>query len=224
MLQPPRGINNLPEGITLLMLWQGLHAVKCRMGLRAGVCVCVCVCVWTLIFLTNRAMVALNQKQEQEKQEKRERVSAEEWMSSSSLSAHHSNAVYDDMGDDQRALEEVWDDKKGCVIHMNSYSLSQPAPNIPLDSAGNRPSAESWVEESSKELNSGNNSAVKQQSFLNFGDAGAGRLSFGQKTQQQDKMPQALKRSGNVQKWLAQVCRLLLHLLHFRSSSPLFPQ
>lgn len=156
-------------------------------------------------------MAALNQKQEQEK---RERVSAEQWMSSSSLSAHHSNVVYyDDMGDDQRALEEVWDDEKGCVIHMNSYSLNQPARNVPLDSAGNRPSAESWVEESGKELTSGNNSAVKQQSFLNFG----------QKPQQQDKMPQALKRSGNVQKFFGQVCRRLLHLLHFRSSSPLFP-
>jgi hypothetical protein len=118
-------------------------------------------------------MAALNQKQEQEK---RERVSAEQWMSSSSLSAHRSNVVYDDMGVDQRALGEVWDDEKGCVIHMNSYSLNQPARNVPLDSPGNRPSAESWVEETAKELTSGNNSAVKQQSFLNFG----------QKPQQQD--------------------------------------
>ena len=155
-------------------------------------------------------MAALNQKQEQEK--RFSGVSAEQWMSSSSLSAHHSNAVYD-MGDDQRALEEVWDYEKGCVMHMNSYSLSQPARNVPLDSAGNMPSAESWVEESGKELTSGNNSAVKQQSFLNFG----------QKPQQQDKMPQALKRSGNMQKFLAQVCRRLLQLLHFRCSSPLFP-
>jgi hypothetical protein len=155
-------------------------------------------------------MAALNQKQEQEK---RERVSAEQWMSSSSLSAHRSNVVYDDMGVDQRALEEVWDDEKGCVIHMNSYSLNQPARNVPLGSAGNRPSAKSWVEESGKELTSGNNSAVKQQSFLNFG----------QKPQQQDKMPQALKKSANVQKYFGQVCRRLLHLLHFRSSSPLFP-
>jgi hypothetical protein len=153
-------------------------------------------------------MAALNQKQEQDK---RERISAEQWMSSQSLPAQNSNAVYD-MGDDQRALAEVWDDEKGCVIHLNSYSLSQPARNVPLDSAGNRPSAESWAEESRKELTSGNNSAVKQQSFLNFG----------QKPQQQDKMPQALKRSGNMQKFLAQVCRRLLHL-HFRSSSPLFP-
>jgi hypothetical protein len=209
MLQLPRGINNLPEGSTLLMLWQGLHVSSTEWGF---VLVCVCVCVrarlWTLMFLSNRAMAALNQKQEQEKRE----VSAEQWMSSSSLSAHHSNAVYDDMADDQRALDEVWDDDKGCVIHMNSYSLSQPARNVPLDSAGNRPSAESWVEESGKELTSGNNSAVKQQSFLNFG----------QKPQQQDKMPQALKRSGNMQKFLAQVCRRLLHL-HFRSSSLLFP-
>ena len=42
------------------------------MGFPSGVCVCVCVCVWTLIFLTNRTMTVLNQKEEQEK---RERVS-----------------------------------------------------------------------------------------------------------------------------------------------------
>jgi hypothetical protein len=141
-----------------------------------------------LAAIHQREQEAIQQREQEELQQRR--PSAQEWASS----PYDGEPEKERSGNQQAqsfGREETWD---------------VPAQRSSAD-AGNRPSAESWVQQGLGWGAAAQQQKSKQQSFLSFGGNGNGnerQLSFGQKPAHSSKMPQGLKRSANLEKFRSQ--------------------